>query len=236
MAPGTVQFTAAVFVKRRKNIERLIKENENEIRDFTMSQIILRGLHVLALGFWFGGAGFFNFFAAPSIFASFKDVVAAGPSDRTAYETIISADAITERKDALASALAGAAVGPVFPLYFAMQAVCGCLALITALSWWRTEGKVHRWRVFVIAVAVLTVVIGWPISNHVSELRLQRFALDAATATNAKAAFASWHLVSLFLSFVTVCLAGVALALASRLPSEPVANLVQIQEEEKSLV
>ena len=57
----------------------------------------------------------------------------AGPTDRTAYETIIPADAPQERKDALASALAGSAVGPVFPRYFAMQAACGVLALVAAL-------------------------------------------------------------------------------------------------------
>jgi glycerol-3-phosphate acyltransferase PlsY len=211
--------TALVFVKHRGNIKRLLQGTENQIRDFSMRQIILRALHIVALGFWFGGAGFFNFLAAPPIFASFKQVVNGGPSDRTAQETIIPADAPTERKDALANALAGSAVGPVFPRYFAMQAVCGLLALVTALSWWKAEGKVHRWRVYLIAAGVLTVAIGWPISNYVSELRLLRFATDQAIATKAKADFTAWHLVSLFLSFVTVCLAGVSLALAARLPA-----------------
>jgi glycerol-3-phosphate acyltransferase PlsY len=213
----------------------LRKGTESQIRDFTMRQIILRGLHVLALGFWFGGAGFFNFLTAPPIFASFKQVVAAGPSDRTAHETIISADASKERKDALASALAGSAVGPVFPRYFAMQAVCGLLALVTGLSWWKADGKVHRWRVYAIAAALLTVAIGWPISNYVSELRLLRFDFNSTTATAAKTSFASWHLVSLFLSFVTVCLAGVALALASRLPTEVSTSLERDLEEQKAL-
>jgi glycerol-3-phosphate acyltransferase PlsY len=146
-------------------------------------------------------------------------------------ETIIQADApdrrnekLDDRKKNLASALSGSAVGPVFPRYFAMQAVCGVLALITALSWWRTKGKVHRWRVYIIALAVLTVAIGWPISNYVSELRLLRFVPDQAIAEKAKADFVTWHLVSLFLSFVTVSLAGAALALASRLPVEVVAS------------
>ncbi len=212
--------TVMVFVKHRSNIKRLLQGTENQIGDFAMQQTILRASHILALGFWFGGAGFFNFLAAPAIFASFKQVVHAGPSDRTAQESIITADASVERKDALASALAGSAVGPVFPRYFAMQGLCGFLALITALSWWNAEGKVHRWRVYLIAVAVLTVAIGWPVSNYVSELRLLRYTPDSAISTKAKADFGTWHLVSLFLSFVTVCLAGVALALASRLPVE----------------
>jgi hypothetical protein len=177
----------------------------------------VRALHVLALGLWFGGAGFFNFAAAPAIFESFEKVVYTNPSDRTAYVQIIPPDAPPEQMKALASALAGSAVGPVFPRYFGMQSVCGLVALVTALSWWKC-GKVHRWRVYVIGAALLTVAVGWPISNHVSELRLLRFSPGTAVAAAAKEAFASWHLVSLFLSFVTVCLAGAALALAARLP------------------
>ncbi|MCI0705696.1 MAG: glycerol-3-phosphate 1-O-acyltransferase PlsY [Planctomycetia bacterium] len=211
-----------VFAKHRANINRLLAGTENRIGDFSMRQPVLRGLHVLALGMWFGGAAFFNFVAAVPIFESFKQVVNAGPSDRTANETIIPPDASQERKDALASALAGSAVGPVFPRYFALQAMCGVIALITALSWWNAEGgkKVHRWRVYVIAFALATIAIGWPISDYVSELRLARFDPDTAIASAAKAAFASWHLVSLALSFVTVCAAGVALALAGRMPPE----------------
>jgi len=212
--------TGLVIVKHRANIKRLLAGTENRIGDFPMRQPVLRGLHVLALGLWFGGAAFFNFVAAVPIFESFKQVVNAGPSDRTAYETIIPPDASQERKDALASALAGSAVGPVFPRYFALQAVCGVIALITALSWWNAEGgrKVHRWRVYVIAFALATIAVGWPISDYVSELRLMRFDRDTAVASTAKTAFASWHLVSLALSFVTVCAAGAALAMAARMP------------------
>src|SRR5262245_45696531 len=212
--------TGFVIAKHRSNVKRLLAGTENRIGDFPMRATLVRGLHVLALGLWFGGAAFFNFVAAVPIFESFKQVVNAGPSDRTAGQTIIPADAKPEDKAALASALAGSAVGPVFPRYFAMMAVCAVVALVTALSWRNAEGgrTVHRWRVYLIAVAALTVAVGWPISNHVSELRLERFATDAAVASAASAAFGPWHLVSLLLSTVTVCLAGVALALAARMP------------------
>lgn len=215
---------AMVFVKHRANAKRLLAGSENAIGEFPMRQPVLRGLHVLALGLWFGGAAFFNFGAATAIFASFKEVVNAGPSDRTAHETIIPADAPQERKDALASALAGAAVGPVFPRYFAMQAVCGVIALLTALAWWK-QGGIHRLRVLVIGFALVTVAVGWPISDEVSRLRLARFDPDSGAALAAKAAFATWHLVSLALSFVTVASAGAALALSGSLPAvepEPV--------------
>jgi len=222
-----------VFVKHRGNIKRLLQGTENRIGEFAMRQTILRGLHIIALGFWFGGAGFFNFFAAPAIFTSFEQVVNAGPSDRTAQITIIPADASPKSKDALSKALAGSAVGPIFPRYFAMQAICGLLALLTALSWWKAGGKVNRWRIYLCATGLLTVAIGWPISNHVSELRLLRFAADSTIASAAKADFTSWHLMSLFLSFVTVCLAGVALALASRLPIEvtPTAKCESVEQK-----
>jgi acyl-phosphate glycerol 3-phosphate acyltransferase len=212
--------TGFVIVKHRANVARLLAGTESRIGDFPMRDTIVRGLHVLALGLWFGGAAFFNFGAATAIFASFKEVVNAGPSDRTANETIIPADAPQKRKDALASALAGSAVGPVFPRYFAMQAVCGVVALVTALSWWK-QGCVHHWRVFVVAAALTTVAIGWPISDEVSRLRPLRFSSDAGIESAARTAFGEWHLVSLFLSFVTVCLAGVALALAAKLPNQP---------------
>jgi len=177
-------------------------------------------LHVLALGMWFGGAGFFNFVTAPTIFDSFKEVVAAGPSDRTARQTISPPGTDPATRAALASALAGAAVGPVFPKYFAMQAGCALVAGATALGWWNGGGTVHRRRVVVIGLAALTVAVAWPVSTYVSELRVQRFDPSDEVRTAAKALFGPWHLVSLGLSFVTVGLAGVALAMATRLPPE----------------
>jgi hypothetical protein len=184
-----------------------------------MSQTLLKVIHVLALGMWFGGAAFFNFIAAVPIFVSFKEVVNAGPSDRTAYHQIIDPGAPQEEKAALASALAGSAVGPVFPRYFAMQAVCGALALLTALMWWNAGGKVHRWRVYVLAAAVAIVAVAWPISNYVSELRVLRFDPNSDVAAAARADFGPWHLASLLLSCVTVLFAGIALAMAAKLPA-----------------
>jgi acyl-phosphate glycerol 3-phosphate acyltransferase len=213
---------ALVAVKHRGNVRRLRAGTENRIGEFAMRPTLVRGLHVLALGLWFGGAAFFNFVTAPTIFASFEEVVRTGASDRTGGFDIPPKGASDEVKKKVASALAGTAVGPVFPRYFAMQAVCGVVALVTALSWWNAEGgrKVHRQRVYLIGLAVLTVAIGWPLSLHVSALRTLRYDLNVDVAREASAAFASWHLASLALSMVTVALAGVALALAAKLPQE----------------
>ncbi len=208
----------AIIVKHRGNIRRLLRGTENRIGDFPMRDTLVRGLHVLALGLWFGGAAFFNFVAAVPIFDSFKEVVANSPSDRTANLNIVPPGASEEQKKALASALAGSAVGPIFPRYFALQAVCGGIALITAFSWLKGGRGIERLRFGVILAAVALVAVGWPVSLYVSDLRPMRFAAEQSIRDPAKAAFENWHLASLFLALATTCLAGVALALAAKLP------------------
>jgi|DewCreStandDraft_2_1066082.scaffolds.fasta_scaffold05351_2 acyl-phosphate glycerol 3-phosphate acyltransferase len=208
-----------VFVKHRKNMLRLWQGQENRVGEWPMRQVLLRVLHLVAIGTWFGGAFFFNFLAAPAIFRSFEEVVRSSPSDRTAYMPLVPPEAPEEQKKALASALAGSAVGPIFPLYFALQTVCAALALLTALSWWN-GGGIHRWRVIVIGIAAAGVLIGWPLSEYVSELRLARFSDDPLTARAAQTAFGIWHGYSLLLSLVTTALAGVCLVLAAWLPYE----------------
>ena len=102
-----------------------------------------------------------------------------------------------------------------------MQAICGSIALMTALSWWSyTPIRIHRLRVAVIGIALALVVVSWPISQTVSQLRVERFSPDAGIASSAKANFGPWHLVSLALSGVTTLLAGVGLALAAKLPEQ----------------
>ena len=209
--------SAFVVLKHRANVRRLLAGTESRMGDWPMRATLVKAVHLLALGVWFGGAGFFNFAVAVSLFASFERVVADGPSDRTAYRTIISPDASPEEKRVLGSALAGAAVGPIFPKYFATQAVCGVLALVTALGWY-SAGTWHRVRVLVLGAAVLTVAVAWPISEEVTRLRLDRFHPDPTFAAAAKAAFGPWHLASLGLSFATITLAGVGLAMAAKLP------------------
>ncbi|MCZ2343534.1 MAG: glycerol-3-phosphate acyltransferase [Bacteroidales bacterium] len=210
-----------VAVKHRGNIRRLFSGTESRLGERAMRQDCVKGLYVLAAGLWFGGSAFFNFGTALPIFASFKEVVNAGPSDRTAYVRLLPEDAPDETKAALASALAGSAVGPVFPRYFAMQAVCGVIALVTALSWWNVVPRrgLHRGRVVLVAVGLIVVAVGWPISEQVSALRLTRFDPDPTIAAAAKEAFGSTHLISLSLSLVNVLVSGVALFLGGMLPA-----------------
>jgi glycerol-3-phosphate acyltransferase PlsY len=229
-APGRLAITlyclaggSLVAVKHLGNIRRLSLGTETQVGDHPMRHTIIKAVHLLALGLWFGGAAFFNFGTAVPIFASFQQVVMDGPSDRTAYVTIVPADAPAETKLALASALAGAAVGPVFPRYFAMQAVCGATALLTSLVWWnRSPGRrSHRIRVLIISIGWILVLVSWPISDYVSELRLERFHPDPATAAAARQDFATWHLLSLGLSLLTTAIAALALGFAAKLPADP---------------
>jgi glycerol-3-phosphate acyltransferase PlsY len=140
---------AAVVVRHLPNLARLLRGSEHRFAPSYLLARIGRELHLVALGLWLGGSVFFNLIAAPRIFDSFKAVVADAPCDRTAFVAI--AAGLDEAEQArLASALAGAAVGPIFPAYFALSAVCAAVALIGALGWattqrgWETPRPRHR--------------------------------------------------------------------------------------------
>lgn len=210
--------TLLVIIKHRANIRRLLAGTENRLEDKPMFGTIARAIHVLSLGTWFGAIVMFNFIVAPTqFFEAFPAVVESAPSDRTAYLPL-APDANPKQKEQLATALAGSAVGPVFPKFFQLQAACSVLALITALGWWRANGRVHRWRVIVLTLALSTIAIGWPISNIVSALRIERFHPDNSIAEAAKASFSEMHMISLWQSMLTALLVGIALAMAAKLP------------------
>ena len=209
-----------VIVRHRGNVKRLLGGTENKIGDGAVRQALLRGVHLVAAGLWFGGGAFFAFVAAVPIFDSFKEVVRNQPSDRTGYVRILPDDAPEEDKTALASGLAGSAVGPVFPRFFALSAVCAAACVVTAEGFRRMKGaRVHRLRLWLCLIGLGLVAAGWPLSDLVSRLRVERFHPDAAVAAGAKAAFAQWHLVSLASSGLTTLVAGVVLALAAVLPA-----------------
>ncbi len=209
---------AAVILKHRANIRRLGLGTENRIEARCVMDFLCRSLHLCALGLLLGSSVFFNLVAAPSIFATFQDVATSPASDRTAYFTI-NRELDKDQKIDLGRALAGAAVGPIFPQFFLLQGICAMVALITAFAWWRRPGRLHRWRVYVIGIAIVSVAASWPISQKVTELRLARFSAEKVIADAAKADFGTWHMYSLGLSFVTLLAAIFAMILAARLPS-----------------
>lgn len=205
-----------VIVKHHANMKRIIERRENQI---AAAPNALAGWHLLALGLAFGGSAFFSFVTAPAIFQSFEEVVRAAKSDRTANIALLPEHAPDETRKALASALAGAAVGPVFPKYFAMLVLCGLVALITSLPW-RSQGLIHKRRTALLLGALIVAIVGWPLAGYVSQLRLERFATDPPVAAQAKSLFGPVHLVSLGLSAIGTLLNGLSLWLAGRIPKE----------------
>jgi acyl phosphate:glycerol-3-phosphate acyltransferase len=209
-----------VILKHRANIQRLRMNTEKRTGDGSMRQGLLRTLHIAAVGIWVGAAGFFNFVTAPSLFTTFEQVVATSPSDRTANVPIVPAELPAAQRKQLASALAGAGVGPVFPKYFALQLVASILVAGTAYTWRREPARRHSLRWLLSLAAFASVVVGWWISSVVSELRLARFNVSPEIAKAAVDQFAVWHLVSLGLSVVTIGIAFTLLILAAFLPHD----------------
>jgi acyl-phosphate glycerol 3-phosphate acyltransferase len=208
---------ALVALRHRANIARLLRGQENRVSDSPRLHMLARVLHVLALGLWFGSGVFFTFVAALSLFHTFEGFAQGPPSWLP-----LPADLTKEQ----GTRLAGAAVGPMFPLYFALQGLCGVVALITAWGWTKTAPaeRTSRIRFAIVTMALALVLAGWPLVGKIEELRFARYAADEAVADPARAAFGVWHTVSLVLNLGTLVLVGIGLALAAKLPtivSEP---------------
>jgi acyl phosphate:glycerol-3-phosphate acyltransferase len=200
-----------VIVRHFANVGRLFAGSESPLlqENATMGSLA-RVVHVMALGFWFGGAAFFTFVTTPIIFNTFDGLVENQTGSRPEWMPAT----ITKLQ---ASQLAGIAVSPIFPWYFLLQGICGLLALATAfrLAAGKPLGRFDRWRVAILVLGIVTILIGLPLVQKIDGLRAARAAGDEA----ARAAFATWHLISLFLNFITVGLAGAAMGMAAFLPS-----------------
>jgi hypothetical protein len=175
--------------------------------------LFTKTLHVVALGLWFGSVVFFTF-AALLIFQSFESLAAKPRAEQPAWLP----ESFTREHG---TELAGLAVGTIFPWYFLLQGVCGLLTVATALALARAEphSGVHRLRFFALALALVAVLVGWPIAQEVGKLRAARYTGERAQRAAAKADFARWHGYSLLLNFATLGLVTAAMALAARLPN-----------------
>jgi glycerol-3-phosphate acyltransferase PlsY len=211
-------FVAAGLVawRHRANIGRLLRGTENRLRDTPAMLQLSKIVHLLALGLWFGSTVFFSLVAAPVIFDSFGSLATKPAPERPAWLPA------TLDKDQ-ANELAGLAVGPIFRWYFVLQGVCGLLALATSASWsWSQPSQtIDKLRFVVLALALTTVLIGWPLAQKVSALRSARYDSNPAVAAVAKADFPKWHVYSLLLNLGTTGLVTVALVLAAWLPGAP---------------
>jgi acyl phosphate:glycerol-3-phosphate acyltransferase len=212
-----------VVVKHRANIKRIIAGNENTIKDTSQKRSILAGLHILSLGFWFGGAAFFNFIIAPAIFSTFEDYVVRKPHAHIIDINITEQSKKLEQEHKVTvkpnNVLAGTAVAPVFPRITTYMTVCGLVALITSYSWYK-YGKIHRIRSYLLFFALAALIINWPIAETVSQLRVDRYVPHLAEHANKL--FGPIHLLSMAIGAIANILAGIALFLAGLIPKENV--------------
>jgi glycerol-3-phosphate acyltransferase PlsY len=201
-----------VTVRHRSNLARLIRGTESRVTDSARLRMAARMLHIFALSLWFGGGVFFTFVVGLTLFEVLPGLAGQRPDWLP-----LSADLTKEQ----GTRLAGIAIGPMFPPYFAMQAACGAVAVATAWGWSRYyPDRVHRVRFIVIALALVLVLAGWPLVGVIEGLRFARYSTDESVAGPARSGFALWHTVSLLLNLAVLALVGVATALAAKLPAD----------------
>ncbi len=200
---------------------------------------MLKVIHVLAAGLWFGAGMFFTFVVGLSLFDTFEKETAKPSAERRYWLPVPpdmdKAPPTPKFPDPLrkeqGSRIAGAAVGPMFFPYYILQIVCGALAVLTALAW-AGRGGVHRWRAIVLILALAGAGVGWWLDVRVEGLRKVRSdASDVvitspdptpeqrAAADEARANFGAWHTYSLFANFGTLALVTVAMGMAAALPA-----------------
>jgi acyl-phosphate glycerol 3-phosphate acyltransferase len=233
------------IARHHENIVRLLKGTENQLKDNLAMHQLTKSLHVLALGLWFGMSIFFSFVVAFALFGGL-------PQGTGGFQTLANQEKreswfphvkmYSGDEDGVNGAeeqgtrAAGYVIGPIFTWYFALQGLCGFIALATALPWLKRApgSRMHRWRVNLLIAAIALVLVGWWMERKVHELRMPRNQTteaylrdraDEAKKTEmieARAEFRTWHLGSVFLNLATiVCVTG-AMALAGNLESESV--------------
>lgn len=208
-----------ITLRHRANLVRLWRGTENQLKDTPTMRHLSRILHVLALGLWFGSGVFFSFVAAPLLFETFQHPERSDAAHQQAWLPLLKQ--FDEAGERTGTRLAGAAVAPMFSWYFLIQGACALITTITALTWSAAAPgqRIHRIRALILLLAFAGVVLGWPLDQKVSALRLARYAAEPEVAAAANAAFAAWHVVSLLLNMVVVLLVTIAMALAAWLPT-----------------
>lgn len=232
-----------IFIRHRANIGRLLRGNENRLKETPAMLHFSKVLHVLAIGLWFGTVLFFTFVVGLNLFDTFETVAAKAPAERPIWfplwQTYDGPSPDPTFPEPLrreqGTRAAGVAINPMFMWYLGIQAVCGLLALATALAFYRVgAARVHRLRVGVLILALATVALGWWLERVVDDLRVPRNdtfdvmvrhspprSEDVARAGAARKDFVRWHLYSLGLNMLTVLFVTVGMAQAAYLPLPP---------------
>jgi hypothetical protein len=244
-----------VVARHRANIGRLLHGTENRLKETPTMLILIKTVHVLSLGLWFGTVIFFTFVVGLSLFRTFGEW-SQKESDRPLWLPLpqeYAKEPPSEhfpqplRKEQ-GSRVAGAAVGPMFSWYFGIQAVCALLALATAYSFCcatGSTGTVSKVRMIVLIVAVISVGVGWWLEREVEARRVPRNDLTDAVlrspaptpeqvqqANDARADFGRWHGYSLMVNFLTLIMVTIGMALAAQLPSTADSQPAPAKQEE----
>jgi glycerol-3-phosphate acyltransferase PlsY len=230
-----------ILLRHRANVGRLLRGNENRLKETPALLHLSKILHVWALGLWFGSAIFFSFVVGLNLFGTFERIAAEPAEERPPWFPMWKAyDGPSPDAKALPEPLrkeqgtraAGAALDPLFHWYFGIQAVCAVLATATALSWVRRGGeRIHVNRFCILLPTLVLVAFGWQLMHGVEVLRKMRshsFDLmvrdsppqddSVQTAIAARRLFGQWHLASLGVNMATILLVTVAMAQAAYLP------------------
>lgn len=224
---------AITIAKHHANIGRLLQGTENQLKESILMTQVVRSLHVLALGLWFGTSIFFTFVVGFSLFGSFEKQALANERESwfpqpAMYEARKSDMEPVKEQGTRA---AGFAITPMFMWYFALQGVCGFIALATAFAFLKDGGAVHRWRLNLLIAAVALVVLGWPLEREVHRLReprnqtMEAYLKDrddtakVAAKNEARAEFGKWHGYSVIVNLACILCVTAAMTLAGNLPT-----------------
>ncbi len=196
---------------------------------FTFARIV----HLLALGLWLGSVVTFTLVGL-SLFDTFDKLTTREHTQRPMW---LPAPIELDRpppgetfpeplRREQGSRLAGAAISPMFLWYFALQMVCGTLALLATL--WFPQDAVSRLRGVVLLLALAGATSGawlnWKVHdlhrdrNNASDIVLQSSAPEPEQVQAADAArreFGQWHGYSQMANLATIVLVIGAMILAA---------------------
>jgi len=225
--------TVLVWIKHIPNIYRLLAGAENRVKDSTLWRSVASILLQLSLGIWLGTVVFFTGVIGPGVFTWFEKLcVTENPPYWLPTPEAFKANTPVGFPNPLlkeqASRLAGVVVSPAFPVYFAIQVICGFTALIILWGNQRRNpaGTLGKTMLACIGVGLLLAIAGWAWEPKVEKDRIERARLtDQAllqkaynqdlvqSALKARKDFTNSHLVSLGLNITSALgmLAGIIL-------------------------
>jgi acyl-phosphate glycerol 3-phosphate acyltransferase len=182
--------TVLVWVRHAANLRRLMKGTENRFEETAAMLTLGKTLHVLAVGCWFGTMIFFTIMGLALVSAfeqeSLKEERPLWFPRSGFYEQPRPSERFPEplRKEQGLRAF-GAAVSPLFPIYYGIQLACGAVAMLTAFAWIGRPGRIHQVRGALLLVAFVTVLGAWWLEHVVSDLRGPRNDLTDRVLTKA---------------------------------------------------